>query len=761
MVIVLLLVLVFTALNTHCCLRPQRVVGNWGRSRRASSLKMLLPSDDAEVNTDLLLAKLISLQSENFRLLQETGTLDKGVIVERLQQLENENKALSGQRLEVDSLEKRSPTISTGYEFNDSQRSGKSSQKSSKKAKRDSFKLALANGLGSPQQQPLARRGSYGVGNESFHQFLPLAQRSMSVKDGEPRRETKLLKRPQSLDIRKHIRSPHEIEEDASNNDFPLEFSDGKLVEPFSADEDDRHVNDFDSESSTILTEAFSDSFDVNDRLSPTSFAGPVSGMGNVEGKAIQDGLKFTFEFCIVEADLKSLTPASASQSSPSAASLASSPIGSIVTHCFPGSTLNVVSDVNQFCFPSGVSVDVCSRSAAQLVTGSHLDQFHIMQFTDSFGVVTFACSLCVTKLTIAPSPEAYRALLSIALHKRAARRIFKALQWYSANKKKKRWSTAAALTSFGKSIGQAFGAITATSTPLSQDKDKDNETGQSLFSRARGLTRGSDSGIEGTGGPSGWTAGDGDGPPDDDGHSQVSLQRGTSSFFRSMSISMPSITGVGGGGSGGGYLDSSVHSLDMSQHPGPSTSASSAEASAGQPTTAATAGPSSSSFFSKYFSTRKSSAATTVAITADGLSGLVSSHQQQHPQHDTATDDGTGSASTIAARAESTAVGPSFVTHSGGNNELDQQGESQSTGTGNGIGLKESGSATATAHSSASMSHLTHHKPWRELRTGLASEEVNKVEALAAMMKAARDAGLSLENCPSMILSEKLLKSK
>jgi hypothetical protein len=167
------------------------------------------------------------------------------------------------------------------------------------------------------------------------------------------------------------------------------------------------------------------------------------------------------FEYCTVEADLRSLNKAAeeeesnlgtAEMYSPRSRSFSNkllpSRLPGIITATHPARTddpnkqvLQSIQQLEEFCFPGGIPVDVYSSSCFDLVSGKHMDSFHIWQFSDLLGRVSYACCLTVSTAVELPTEKALAAkLLDMALQKKAATLIKRAFKAYLLQLKRRRW---------------------------------------------------------------------------------------------------------------------------------------------------------------------------------------------------------------------------------------------------------------------------------------------------------------------------------
>jgi hypothetical protein len=121
---------------------------------------------------------------------------------------------------------------------------------------------------------------------------------------------------------------------------------------------------------------------------------------------------------------------------------------GSITMHATPN-TNSSIDSVNSFCFPDGVSVEVHSLHAAELLTGPQHDQFHILQFTNAEGATSYACCLIVSMAApLEQETLVSKACIEMSLQKIAAQRIKRSMRAYVVNVKKQRWQQSHSNTS-------------------------------------------------------------------------------------------------------------------------------------------------------------------------------------------------------------------------------------------------------------------------------------------------------------------------
>jgi hypothetical protein len=186
---------------------------------------------------------------------------------------------------------------------------------------------------------------------------------------------------------------------------------------------------------------------------------GSTAGIASSMSEDI-DRLENVLEFCIIEADWRSLTSPTPSSgetqlSSPSSIAASGSPsplVPAKLTWRYPrevNESVNNTKHVTEqsFFFPSGVKVELTSQAVTELKTQAYNYRRHIVPFSDRKGQALYAC--CLTVYHAYPLEEVNAIDASIVQRLRllktltqAARVLQKAFRLHAEHKKTKAWRT-------------------------------------------------------------------------------------------------------------------------------------------------------------------------------------------------------------------------------------------------------------------------------------------------------------------------------
>lgn len=428
---------------------------------------------------DSLAAAIIQLEIQNITLLKSNGNIEIKSLEERLQKLQEENKKLvhisstsSGNVLDFSDGNVSTTTTTTAFfpipteldkdkptTVDNSIKKGDSKsfnllapEKVKRNRSEDIAKSArrLKKLVAEMQQniQPLAPSAKFDEIHINEYQYFLNPQSIRSV--GGDGSRTKRIMTVGSTDTTELSSVPLEAE----NLEISGDTTDLTQLPPVVVLEGRVSESDYkDTGRSEASFSGHFDSMDINSSELPPSFIGTIHG---------------SFEFCVIEADLRVLIPSDESRLRRSPTQVRSTAQSSqiqgynmlvshngsnrILSSYFPSratynypQTLSApsIENISDFCFPSGVSVNICGVASANCFIDSSNDKFHVMQFTNSYGHITYACCLTIRKAMQLPTDsEIAKQILLLSVQQKAARIIMKILRYYAMISKRNKWQS-------------------------------------------------------------------------------------------------------------------------------------------------------------------------------------------------------------------------------------------------------------------------------------------------------------------------------
>lgn len=407
----------------------------------------------ASVDIDSLAAAIIQLEIQNISLQKSNGSIQVASLQERLKRLQEENDQLVlNNPIDGNILEQQPPSLEIPKASDSKNFNLVAPEKVKKNRNEEIAKSArrLKKLVAEMQQniQPLAPSSKFDEVHLQEYQYFLNPQSIRSVASDSTR-----AKRGGSVG-----------NADADASQLPPEttpnaviapsFSNGSsAIEAISGRVSDSDYKATDTARSEMSFSGHFAAIDMNSSELPPSFSGSITG---------------SFEFCVVEADFRVLLPSEGANLRRSPMPLRSTAQSSqiqgynmyvshkgsnrILSTYFPSRTTYgyprtlaapSIENISDFCFPSGVSVNVCGVASANCFTDSSNDKFHVMQFTNSFGHISYACCLTIrTAVQLPDDPETSEQILLLSVQQKAARIIMKVLRHFAMISKRNKWQS-------------------------------------------------------------------------------------------------------------------------------------------------------------------------------------------------------------------------------------------------------------------------------------------------------------------------------